>query len=80
MGLFDKWSLVHIAVAAALTVWLGPLLAFVLMVIWEVFEWYGQEKGWEGYIPNFWKESTRNRIGDIISGLIGIGIAIFFFT
>jgi hypothetical protein len=78
-SIFDAWSLVHIVVAALVTLFFGPWWALIITTAFEIFERFGQSMGWERFMPGFWNEARRNRwFGDIISNLIGIGLALVF--
>ena len=76
---FDAWTIAHVICGIVLALAMQRccartvryLVAFGIMVLWEVFEYVGRSNGWT-VGPSFWYEyeSTCNRICDVVLGMV----------
>ncbi len=73
-SLFDKWSLVHIS-SGIIAVWLmPPLLAIVLLALWEPFEIFILSPFLARFGILFGHESLINSLSDIVFNIVGVVI------
>ena len=76
---FDGYTILHVifgiglalATQSCCATTVRYLVAFAVMVLWEVFEYVGRSRGWTAG-PSFWYdyESTCNRICDVVLGMV----------
>lgn len=71
---FDKWSIVHLFSAAALTLIFGASWAFVITVLWEPLELFILSPILAKLGILFGHETIRNSLSDIVFDAIGVGI------
>lgn len=72
-ALLDKWSFVHLLTGILLGWLINPLIALVLMTIWEPFEIFVLSPIMARLGINFGYESLKNSLSDIFVNIIGIG-------
>ncbi len=75
-ALVDAWSFVHVCSTFFLTLWLGPLHAFVLVVMWEPFENLLLSPVLAKFGISFGHETMKNAMSDIVFDSIGLGLAL----
>lgn len=73
-SLFDLWSLTHIAWAMVLAWILGPVVALVLMVLWEPIEIFVISPLIARYGIKFGYETVRNSLADIFFDILGVAL------
>ena len=76
--LVDKWSFTHIAWGIVLTIALGPVLAFLILLAWEPFEVLVLSPVAARVGVDFGHEHWRNSLSDIAFNGIGVGAAWIF--
>jgi hypothetical protein len=75
--LVDMWSLTHIAWGVLLGILVGPVLAIILLVLWEPIENFIISPIMHRIFGiNFGHESLQNSISDIVFDLLGVMIAV----
>jgi len=75
----DFWSIVHLITGFLLGLLIAPrfsakltiIIVFSLLCLWEIFEYYTS-----GYL--FFKETTSDKLWDIIIGMIGLYLYYIF--
>ncbi len=70
--LFDRWSLVHVATSIILAMILHPLVALLIVWLWEPFELFILSPLLGKFGIVFGHETLRNVISDLIFDLIGV--------
>ncbi|HZL07737.1 MAG TPA: hypothetical protein VFC50_00905 [Candidatus Dormibacteraeota bacterium] len=70
--LYDTWSLVHVATGVVLGWVMNPLVALLIMILWEPLEIFVLSPllGRRGIV--FGYESLRNSLSDIVFNVIGV--------
>lgn len=71
-NLFDKWSIVHLCTGALFGWLMSPLVAIVIMTLWEPFEILilSPLLARRGIV--FGYETLRNSLSDIVFNTIGV--------
>ena len=69
---FDKWSIVHLFSAAALTLIFGASWAFVITVLWEPLELFILSPILAKLGILFGHETIRNSLSDVVFDAIGV--------
>lgn len=78
--LFDKWSFVHIG-SGIIAGWaLPPVIAFIVLALWEPFEILILSPFLARYNIVFGHESLRNSLSDIGFNLVGVIIGATILT
>lgn len=77
-ALIDRWSFVHFATSAALTVIVGPVYAFIIVTLWEPFEIFVLSRFLANYGVVFGHEKLRNSLSDIVFNSLGISFAALY--
>lgn len=76
---FDAWTIAHVITGVVLALAMQRccattvryLVAFAIMVLWEVLEYVGWSNGWTAVSTDFWAyESNCNRIFDVVLGMV----------
>jgi len=78
--LLDKWSLVHITSGVLLGWLLPPILALVLLVLWEPLEILVLSPLLHKVGINFGYETLKNSLSDIVYDVIGFLIGYYIIT
>lgn len=75
--LFDIWSIVHLVTGILLGWLMSPLLAIVIMVLWEPFEIFLLSPLLARFDITFGYESLRNSLSDIVFDVAGVLIGAY---
>lgn len=79
-AIFDTWSIVHLGTGIFLGWLMHPLIAFVVMTLWEPFEIFVLSPFLARFGIVFGYESFRNSISDIFFNTAGIIIGASLLT
>lgn len=71
-ALFDKWSIVHLSTGVLFGWLMNPLVAFIVMTLWEPFEIFVLSPFLARFGIVFGYESLRNSFSDIFFNTAGI--------
>ncbi|CAN5402111.1 hypothetical protein BH09PAT4_BH09PAT4_00920 [soil metagenome] len=73
-AVFDKWSIVHLVTGILLGLLLHPLLAIIIMVLWEPLEVFVLSPFLAKRGIEFGYETWRNSLSDIVFDTVGVAI------
>lgn len=79
-SLFDKWSLVHISSGIVAAVLMPPLLAIIILALWEPLEIFVLSPFMARFGIIFGHESLKNSLADIFFNIIGVIIGILILS
>lgn len=71
-ALFDRWSIVHIVTGVGLGWVMSPLMAVVIMVLWEPLEILLLSPFLARYGIEFGYETLKNSLSDIVFDIAGV--------
>lgn len=71
-NLFDLWSIVHLITGVAMGWLISPVVAIVLMVVWEPIEIFILSPILARFGIIFGFESLRNSLSDIVFDIAGV--------
>jgi hypothetical protein len=80
VAFFDAWSIVHIITGIVLGWIMAPVIAFVMMVLWEPLEIFLLSPVLAHFGITYGFESLRNSLSDILFDAIGVIIGAFGLT
>lgn len=73
-SIFDSWSIVHLSTGVLLGWLMNPLIALIIMTLWEPFEILILSPFFARFGIIFGYESLRNSLSDIFFNTIGIAL------
>lgn len=79
-ALFDKWSIVHFLTGIVMGWLIAPVLALILMVVWEPLEIFilSPLVAKQGIV--FGYEDVKNSLSDIVFDAAGVFVGYYYLT
>lgn len=78
--LYDKWSLMHFTTGIVFGWVLSPVIAIVVMALWEPLETLILSPILARYDIDFGFEALRNSLSDIVFDIVGVAVGYYAIT